>query len=206
MSERMSEAMISNKLGDVNVALVSGPWVSNTTTQSVENALTTAGANFTSNTRLQALDPAETQGLETTAERTTKDSGRLQANGAYADESLEVLAGDSSDSGSPRVIVFVGGGRIPPEAPTGAREALRNAEREMFQTWLDAGVEVIGAQASESPRSEVDLYKEAGISSADNADQPAGQATIILLAAGEAPEGSYGVKDTASSPFPPAPS
>lgn len=206
MSERMSVAMIYDRLMDVNVALVSGPWVSNATTQGVENALTTAGANFTSNTRLQPLEPSETQGPETTAELTTSGSGKLRANGAYADESLEVLAGDSSNSGSPQIVVFVGGGKIPPDAPAGTREALRDAEREMFQTWLDAGVEVIGAQSSNSPRSEVDLYKEVGISSADNVDQPAGQATIVLLASGDAPDGSYGVRDTASSLFPSAPS
>lgn len=211
MSQRMSETMTAEKLADVNVALVSGPWVGDPAVQSVENALSTSGANFTSNIRLQPLDAAETPSLETTAELTTANSGTLQANGAYADEALEVLAGGSSDSGSPgsdspQVIVFVGGGEIPPDAPSGTRDALRDAEREMLQTWLDAGVEVIGAQSSASPRSEVDLYKEVGISSADNADQPAGQATIILLAAGEAPEGSYGVKGTASSLFPPAPS
>jgi hypothetical protein len=73
----------------------------------------------------------------------------------------------------------------------------------MFEIWLDAGVRVVGAQSSDARRTEIPLFQNVGIPSVDNADQPAGRAAIIECAAMEDCEGTYGIKNSASEPFPP---
>lgn len=194
--DAMSETMISDRLIGVEVALVSGPFSDPETTEGVEDALAAAGAEITFAETLDAPSSATevTSGVETTT----------PLQGDYTDLALSVLDTTVDDSIPPQAVVFVGGGELPPEAPSGALDALNGAQAEMFEVWQDAGLRVVATEASEAGRSEVELFQSAGVASVDNADTGAGRAAIIQLLASD-DDGSYGTKDTASELFPPAP-
>jgi hypothetical protein len=199
MLERMSEVMISDSLQGEDAALVAGPYADQDTFQAVLADLSEAGANVTSSRRLDLPDPAEVTSLElTTQEATTQ----LESDYA-AGVAREVLGYTGEDEEFPEIVVFVGGGEIPDDAPPGTLEVLKAVQRRMFEIWLDAGVRVVGAEPTNSGRTEVPLFQNAGIPSVVNADQPAGRAAVIKCATMEDCEGTYGTKDTASEPFPP---
>lgn len=198
IAERMSRVLISNALDGTNVALVAGPWTDDETVQGVESVLTEAGANITSNIPLEGPEgPLETTFGETTAETTA------QVENIYAAQTRDVLDA-AGDSGTTETVVFVGGGAVPDDAPPGALRAVTDSVRTMFETWLDAGLEVVGAEFSSARRSDVELFQEVGIPSVDNADQTPGQAAIVVVIE-EDLDGSYGTKETASDLFPPDP-
>lgn len=197
----MSETMISERLQGVNVALVRGPWADGEVFQDLQSDLTAAGADLVSIEELPAPQPAATP------EQALEEIGT-----AYADTAQQVL-GTTGEPEVPEVVVFVGGGSPQGENPgenqgenrSETIEAVRTAQRTMFEFWLEAGIRVVGAESSEVRRSEVPLFKEAGIPSVDYVDQAAGRAGVVQLASGVA-DGSYGVKNSASDTFPPAPS
>lgn len=193
----MSDAMISGKLRGVNVALVYGPWVNEDAAQDLQSTLSDAGANLSSFEQLPAPTPKEVTGAGTTS----MDLG-------YRDEAKNILDVTGSLN-APQVIIFVGGGappeNSPEDSPEGVVEALGAAEREVFEVWQDAGVRVVAAETSSTPRSEVPLFQDVGLPSVDNIDQVTGQAAIVQLAT-SFQDGSYGIKPTASDVFPPAPS
>ncbi|MGH3087818.1 MAG: copper transporter [Rubrobacteraceae bacterium] len=194
--EAMSETMISNRLTGIEVALVSGPYADQETVDGVENALDSSGANITSVEELPApSSPDEvTSGIEATT----------PVQGEYTDTALSILEETGEESFPPQAVVFIGGGELPPESPTGTLRALNEAQADMFEVWQDAGVRVVATESSDTERSEIELFQSAGLASADNADTSAGRASVIQLLASDA-EGSYGTKDTASELFPPAP-
>jgi hypothetical protein len=194
--ERMSEAMIADRLQGKDVALVAGPYADAEVSQALEGDLSAAGASITSFVTLHPPDPAEITGQELTTQEATT---RLETD--YTGIAREVL-GYAGEEDPPEVVIFVGGGEIPEDAPPGALDALRAVERKMFRTWLDARVRVVGAEPSDAGRSEVPLFQNVGIPSVDYADLPAGRAAIIECAATEDCEGTYGTKNTASEPFP----
>jgi hypothetical protein len=198
IAERMSRVMVSNALEGTSVALVASPWADEETVQGVESILTESGASITSNTRLDEPQAP----LETTFGEPTDETTAPAAN-IYADDALEVLDA-AGESESTEVVVFVGGGAVPEDAPAGALRTVTESQRAMFETWRDAGLEVVGAEPSTSPRSEVELFQEAGIPSVDNADRPSGRAAIVVVIE-EGLDGSYGTKESASDLFPPAP-
>ena len=190
--ERMSQAMIVDRLQGENVALVAGPYADPDVSGAVQGDLSEAGANITTVETLEAPDPSEL----TTQEATT------QLESGYAALAREVLGLTGEDQDFPGIVVFVGGGEIPADAPPGTPGALKAVQRRIFEVWLDAGIRVIGAEASDAKPSEVPLFQNVGIPSVDYADQPAGRAAIIECAAIEDCEGAYGLKETASEPFP----
>ncbi len=196
--ERMSQAMIVDSLQGEDVALVAGPYADPDTYQAVQGDLSEAGANITTVETLEAPDPSEVTGLELT----TREATTQLESGYAAGVAREVLGYTGEDREFPEIVVFVGGGEIPSDAPPGTPGALKAVQRRMFEIWLDAGVRVIGAEASDAKPSEVPLFQNVGIPSVDNADQPAGRAAIIECAAIEDCEGAYGLKETASEPFP----
>jgi hypothetical protein len=198
MLERMSEVMIADSLKGEDVALVAGPYAEPDTYQAVESDLSEAGANITSIETLAVPDPTEASDRElTTREATT------QLESGYATNVARKVLGYTGEGAEfPEIVVFVGGGEILDEAPPGTLRALKAVQRRMFEIWLDAGVRVVGAETSDAGRTDVPLFQNAGIPSVDYADEPAGRAALIQLAATDI-EGSYGTKDTASGPFPP---
>ncbi|HLM36955.1 MAG TPA: copper transporter [Gaiellaceae bacterium] len=64
-----------------------------------------------------------------------------------------------------------------------------------------AGVPAIGVETSDARRSAVSVYRQAGLSSVDDIDTPAGRLALVLLLQG-APSGQYGVKKTADEALP----
>lgn len=190
--EEMSEVLMSDSLQGVDVALIRGPWASEDAAQDLQNALTTeAGANLTSFVRLpvpESVDGVPEDGLDPETQ--------------YADEARDVL-GFLGDAETPQVIVFVGGGELPPEVPEGSEEALESAQRAMFNVLLEAGVRVIATEPTSTPRSEIPLFQDLGVTSVDNVDAEVGQAAVVQLA-NSFEDGSYGTKPTASALFPPA--
>jgi len=197
MLERMSQVMIMDSLQGKAVALVAGPYADPKTYQAVLGDLSVAGANITSAQRLEPPDPTEISDQRlTTMQATTQ----LESN--YADVARDVLGFTGANEEFPGVVIFVGGGEIPQDAPAGTLRTLRDVQTSMFEVWLGADVRVIGAEPTNSGRTEVPLFQNVGIPAVINADQPAGRAAIIKCATTEDCEGTYGPKDTASEPFP----
>jgi len=64
-----------------------------------------------------------------------------------------------------------------------------------------AGVPAVGVEASDSRPSAVPIYRQAGLSSVDDIDTPAGRLSLALLLAG-APSGQYGLKQSADDFLP----
>ena len=196
--QRMSQVIVADSLKGEDVALVAGPYAEPDTYQAVESDLSEAGANITSVETLAVPDPAEI----TRGELTTREATAQLEPGYATTTAHEVLGYTGEGTQFPEIVVFVGGGEIPGDAPPGTLKALKTVQRRMFEIWLDAGVRVVGAESSDAGRSEVPLFQNAGIPSVDYADEPAGRAALVQLAAIDI-EGSYGTKDTASGPFPP---
>ncbi|MBA2693479.1 MAG: copper transporter [Rubrobacter sp.] len=191
----MAETMISDRLIGFEVALVSGPFADPETVEGVADALATAGADVAFAETLEVPSSA--------AEVTSGVEATTPIQGDYASVALSVLEA-TDDTMPPQAVVFVGGGGLPPEAPSGTLDALNEAQAEMFEVWEDAGLRIVAAEASDAGRSEVELFQSAGLASVDNADTGAGRAAIIQLLATD-DDGSYGTKDTASELFPPPP-
>jgi copper transport outer membrane protein MctB len=59
-----------------------------------------------------------------------------------------------------------------------------------------AGVPAVGVEATDAPASAISVYRQAGLSSVDDIDTPAGRLALVLLLDG-APGGQYGLKKTA---------
>lgn len=188
----MSEAMISGKLQGVNVALVYGPWVNEEIAQTLQSTLADAGANLTSFEQFPPPTPSEVTG---------PDNADTELR--YTNLATDAL-GIPGNPNAPEVVIFLGGGAPPQDAPEGAVETLTAAERAMFEVWLDAGVRVVAVEPANTARSEIPLFQDIGVTSVDNVDQAAGQAAVVQLA-NSSQDGSYGIKPTASDIFPPAP-
>ncbi len=189
----MSESMISGKLQGVNVALIYGPWVDEQAAQTLQSALSDAGANLTSFEQFPPPSPGEMTG---------PDNANTELR--YTNLATDAL-GVPGNPNAPEVVIFLGGGAPPQDAPEGSVKTLTAAERAMFEVWLDAGVRVVAAEPANTARSEIPLFQDVGLPSVDYADQAAGQAAVVQLA-NSLQDGSYGIKPTASNVFPPAPS
>jgi hypothetical protein len=64
-----------------------------------------------------------------------------------------------------------------------------------------AGVPAVGVEATDARKSAITVYRQAGLSSVDDIDTPAGRLALVLLLQG-APSGQYGVKKTADEALP----
>jgi hypothetical protein len=64
-----------------------------------------------------------------------------------------------------------------------------------------SGAPVVGVERSEEDPSQIPYYVHAGISTVDDADQPAGDVALVLTLAGA--QGNFGFKSTADAPLPP---
>lgn len=189
----MSEFIATDSLIGLEVAVVSGPYSDDAATDSILDALDLAGAEVTAT---EQLAPPTAQDEVTSGSETT-----TPIQGDYTDLATTIATEAGGASVPPQVVVFVGGGGIPPDAPSGTLDALNEAEAEMFDLWEDYGLRVVGAESAAPGRSEIELFQSAGLSSVDNADTPAGRAAVVALVNSDL-DGSYGTKDTASDPFP----
>jgi copper transport outer membrane protein MctB len=64
-----------------------------------------------------------------------------------------------------------------------------------------AGAPAVGVEATDARTSAVSVYRQAGLSSVDDIDTPAGRLSLVLLLAG-APSGQYGLKQSADDFLP----
>jgi hypothetical protein len=189
---------IGDSLQGHEVALVAGPYADADVFRAMQGDLSEAGASITTIETLEPPEPVELTRLETTSSGGATTS--LEAE--YKDVARRVMGYTDEIDESPDIVILLGGGKIPEESPPGTSAALGAAQTEMFEVWLDAGVRVVGAEPSEAGRSEIPLFQNVGIPSVVYADQPAGRAAIIECAAAANCEGTYGMKDRASEPFP----
>jgi hypothetical protein len=196
--EQMSEVMIVDSLQGREVALVAGPYAESDVFRVMQGDLSEAGASITTIETLEPPEPDELPRMETTS----RGGATTSLEAEYTDVARRVMGYTDEIDESPDIVIFLGGGKIPEEAPPDTSAALRAAQTELFEVWLDAGVRVVGAEPSEAGRSEIPLFQNVGISSVVYADQPAGRAAIIECAAAENCEGTFGMKDRASEPFP----
>ncbi len=193
----MSRVIISESLQGVDVAVTTGPYADGGVAGDVQSDLGEAGANIVIVRSLEPPEPTEITLLETTSPQAMTSLER-----EYADFAREIVGFTGEVEETPELVVFVGGGAIPAEAPPDTRDALREAQAEMFEVWVNAGVRVIAAEPLRAGRTEVALYKNSGIPSVTNADEPAGRAAIVACASAEDCEGAYGIKESATDPFP----
>lgn len=196
LMQGMAEHLISGRLLGLRVALISGPYADPEVVQDIQSDLLAAGADLSGPLTLEA--PSDR------SEVSSPDGQTSPLAEDYVAAAREVLRSPEDDGIPPDAVVFVGGGRIPPDAPPGTLEALNEAQARMLEVWTSSGVRVVAAEASGSGRSEVELFQGAGIPSVDNADDPAGRAAIVQLILSE-DDGSYGTKETATDFFPPPP-
>jgi hypothetical protein len=197
MLDGMSEAIVANSLQGVDVALVTGPYADADVAGAVQSDLDAAGASVVI---VQSLEPPEPN--EITLLENTSPQAMTSLEDEYADFAREILGFTGEMEDPPEIVVFVGGGELPAGAHPDTRDALRDAQAEMFEVWLDEGVRVVAAEPLRAGHTEIALFKNSGIPSVTNADEPAGRAAIIACAVAEDCEGSYGTKETATDPFP----
>jgi hypothetical protein len=72
----------------------------------------------------------------------------------------------------------------------------------LYEGLSSAGLPAVGVEASDAASSAVAVYRNAGLSSVDDVDKPAGRLALVLLLDG-APNGQYGFKPTADDALPP---
>ena len=193
----MSEAIIADSLQGMDVALVTGPYADGGVAGDVQSDLGEAGANIVIVRALEPPGPTEVTLLEATSPQAMTSLEKR-----YSDFAREILGFTGEVEEMPELVVFVGGGEIPAEAPPGTRDALREAQAEMIEVWLDGGVRVIAAEPLRAGRTEIALFKNSGIPSITNADESAGRAAIVECAVAEVCEGAYGTKESATDAFP----
>jgi hypothetical protein len=193
----MSEAIVANSLQGVDVALVIGPYADADVAGTIQSDLDAAGASIVSVESLEPPEPTEITLLENTSPQ-----AMTSLEDEYAQFARDILGFTGEIEDPPEVVIFAGGGEIPDEAPPGTRDALRDAQAGMFGVWLDEGIRVIAAEPLRAGRTEIALFKNSGIPSITNADEPAGRAAIVECAAVEDCEGTYGTKESATDPFP----
>jgi hypothetical protein len=66
----------------------------------------------------------------------------------------------------------------------------------------DADIPIVGVSASEDDPAMIDFYRDQGISSVDDVDEPAGRLALALLLGGADP-GHYGLDEDADGIVPP---
>ena len=69
---------------------------------------------------------------------------------------------------------------------------------------LEGTVPVVGAEASDTERSAIGVYRRAGFSSVDSIDTRPGKVALAVLLTGTA-SGHYGIKESADAMLPPIP-
>jgi hypothetical protein len=178
----MSEAIIADSLQGMDVALVTGPYADGGVAGDVQSDLGEAGANIVIVRALEPPGPTEITLLETTSPQAMTSLEKRYSNFAR-----EILGFTGEVEEMPELVVFVGGGEIPTEAPPATR---------------DGGVRVIAAEPLRAGRTEIALFKNSGIPSITNADEPTGRAAIVECATAEVCEGAYGTKESATDAFP----
>ncbi len=198
-------SLIADRLRGKRIAILFVGTVDAGVRQDIEGTLADAGASTP--VRMQALKiPIE---AETVENRLTGDLRQYRSAGL--DELGRALARELVDGGeapgwnaltSVLVVEKAGSFRRVADGVVVARtvEPQKN-ETAQFLSGLYAGladidVPTIGVETSDVSQSAVEAWSEAGLSTVDDIDAPAGRLALALLLAGS-PTGNYGVKESA---------
>jgi hypothetical protein len=137
--------------------------------------------------------------------RELAESGDTPLWDALSTHLVEEREGPESPAVDSAVVVLTW---TPPDDANGDDEAGLEAQAtsslmEGFVRGLDdAGIPVVGAAASEDDPATIDYYRDQGISSVDDVDEPAGRLALALLLGGAEP-GHYGLHEDADGIVPP---
>ena len=218
--EEAYPALMEGRLEDTDVAVVFLGPVDQTVHADVERALRDAGSGIP--VRVVALEaPLDVPELQSTLEGDEVLAAYAEGGGDFGElgEGLgsELAAGGETplwEAIREDLVVEQEGSEVPevegavvvatwtPE--TAADGAEPDEASRSTQTLLDglvhglasSGVPVVGVATTGQARALTELYRDQGISSVDNVDEPEGRLALALLLA-QAQAGHYGVKDTA---------
>jgi hypothetical protein len=137
--------------------------------------------------------------------RELAESGETPLWDALSTHLVEEREGPESSAVDSAVVVLTW---TPPDDANGDEEA--DAEAQATSSLMeglvrgldDAGIPVVGAAASEDDPATIDYYRDQGISSVDDRDEPAGRLALALLLGGADP-GHYGLDEEADGIVPP---
>ena len=137
--------------------------------------------------------------------RELAESGETPLWDALSTHLVEEREGPESPAVDSAVVVLTW---TPPDDANGDDEA--DAEAQATSSLMeglvrgldDAGIPVVGAAASEDDPATIDYYRDQGISSVDDRDEPAGRLALALLLGGADP-GHYGLDEEADGIVPP---
>jgi len=110
----------------------------------------------------------------------------------FTDALVEQQAGGTKDSADGVIVV---------RTANPQRDGTSRFLQGLYSGLGSAGAPAVGVEASDSRPSAVPIYRQAGLSSVDDVDTPAGRLSLALLLAG-APSGQYGLKQSADDFLP----
>jgi hypothetical protein len=200
-------SLVRNRLRGKRIAVVFVGSVDGGVRAAVTRALTDSGAQ---QLRLRALKvPIDTQQIDATLTAHHESGifagqGRFEALGRalggelmlggetplwnmLTDSLVEQREGGSKDSADGVIVV-----RTAKPQRDGTSRFLVG----LYSGLSSAGVPAVGVEATDARNSAVSVYRQAGLSTVDDIDAPAGRLALVLLLGG-APPGQYGLKKTA---------
>ena len=204
--EETAELVAEGRLRGIRTAFVALGELPGGVSDSVEDAVESAGGELT---RTAVLDSPDSERVRRPGqqERVGRRIARLVERGSPAARRSRRLSGDLVGPVD-AVVVY----RHPP-AEAEDEEAARALElREAFEEGLFDGLRdnVIGVEVLDTDPSQIGWYEDHVVPSVDNVDSTAGRLALVLLVeeaalaeiTGEQPEGSFGYKDTADEALP----
>ena len=108
----------------------------------------------------------------------------------------DTIVGERDGSGKQRVNGVIVVRTVPPQ-----KDGTSRMLSGLYQGLSSLSVPAVGAEASGTAKSAVPAYRNAGLSSVDDLDAPAGRLALVLLLAGASP-GQYGMRASADDTLP----
>ncbi|HET6696754.1 MAG TPA: copper transporter [Gaiellaceae bacterium] len=137
--------------------------------------------------------------------RELAESGETPLWDALSTHLVEEQEGPEAPAVDSAVVVLTW---LPPDDATGDGDAAAEAEATsslmegLVRGLDDAGIPIVGVSATEDDPAKIDFYRDQGISSVDDVDEPAGRLALALLLGGADP-GHYGLDEEADGIVPP---
>jgi hypothetical protein len=209
-------ALVRNKLKGRQIAVVYIGSDKGSTGQSVDGALTDAGAE---QLRLRSLTvPIDLRRVQTALKNQPAADGlrgrkNLEALGRAL--GLELVQGGDTPLWNSLTDSLVehrdGGTQLPADGVVVIRTAPPQKKpastflRGLYGGLASTPAPAVGVEQADDPHSAIDIFHEAGLSTVDDVDTRVGRLALVLLLGGASP-GQYGVKDSAGDgALPPLP-